>query len=307
MPGTKEKAGIFASLKDIFGSLVEFSAGGINNNNSSQHFTIKNNNINLNLNVFLQPKDTAAYVTIPSETADPTPAQIEQFTNLLVNSGGFILESTKHNQGMSLSNEYIRENKNNTEKEKFITRHIDSADQDVWRLALMIQKKIRSNKSEEVQEAKLIKQDLQRRGSRYTNIANLGSSGHLESQIMPAYKEIMSGEGTVYEKEKRFHDFYEEIVNNCATAVFISARRTLNEYMNEIEGKVHSIKQFHLNLNEINIYGFGKENKEMIKQIYAKVGEKKKKWHILELRQTPDVNNIKIWKLTLVIDVKDKI
>lgn len=216
----------------------------------------------------------------------------QQLQQALENSPeGIMIGDRKVEQNLLPAAEYNRDKDDDVDA--FITTAIPQIDQSMWRVALLMANKMKSIVQKDRDEVARLKEQLSQYGARGRNIANLGSSNHLQTLIMPAYEGFLK---TGEEGKKAFLKYYNDIVDHCPTAVFVHIFETDAEILEETIRKVKGVRKY--NQNEVCVFGAGKTNWSKIETLKDSLQENQED---LRIEQFNFTNQNGATKLSIII------
>jgi len=208
-----------------------------------------NNILNITLNV-----------SNPSDLDKGRLAELESTIRQAINSGdGFSFINEKTNEPRQLIEEYSKSDEKEESRE-FIAENIPPSDQSIWYTALILKSEFEKGNTANV--ARIKDQMIMSRGDRGRNIANLCSSGYLESLIIPL-------KNTVGDDTKIFNDIYETIVEQVPFAIFVASNMGEVEIKEELLIKIKQAKNY--GWNKVTIHGIGEDNVKTIQKLMYKI------------------------------------
>jgi hypothetical protein len=155
---------------------------------------------------------------------------------------------------------------NNQETDKdllsFVLTSIPTRDQSLWKAGLLLRKC--SQREEYAAVANIKKDMITADGLRGKNIANLCSADYLETEIIPAYKAL-----TDVEKSEDFLQFYDALVTQTPTSIFVGAQHTEVSLKKELLDKIEYARKY--SAPYIKVHAIGRSHvmlaREVIKEI----------------------------------------
>ena len=151
-------------------------------------------------------------------------------------------------------------------------RILPSKDYALWYAGLILRKHFNEGDKETVTQ---IKTDMMNidiiRGK---NIANLCSAGYLESDIIPTFNSLSENQ-----KMQDFLPYYEQLVTQTPTSIFISNKHNSTSLKNEVLEKIEFAKKY--SAQSVRLYALSEKNVSLGKTIIAELSERTKKEKII--------------------------
>lgn len=139
----------------------------------------------------------------------------------------------------------------------FIEEKLPKKDVSIWHSALILREQHESGKKEKVRILK--QQMISNSGQRGANIANLCTTGYLESHLIPLHKHLVEELGN----ETEFQRQYELIVEDTIFTVFCSIIDTNEELEKEIVEKIDIVKKY--GWDRVYVHAIGQSNVKNVK------------------------------------------
>ncbi len=147
----------------------------------------------------------------------------------------------------------------------FVTKSLPLKDQALWKAGLLLRQYFKSGENELVVQ---IKNDMvQTDQIRGKNIANLCTAGYLESEIIPMHEKL-----TDLERSEDFTKFYEALVTQTPTSVFVGVIHNEKSLRVELLNKIEYAKKY--SAPYIKVHALGRHNVELAIKILKEVREK---------------------------------
>lgn len=169
---------------------------------------------------------------------------------------GHLIEETGVKDDIKLIEE--SSSKKSIQKElTFIEEKLPKKDVSIWYSALILKEQHEAGEKEKV---RLLKQQIiVNSGQRGANIANLCTTGYLESHLIPLYKHLVEELGN----EAEFIRQYEVIVEDTILTVFCSIIDKPEELEKEIIEKINRVKDY--GWDRVYIHAIGQSNVKNVK------------------------------------------
>lgn len=144
----------------------------------------------------------------------------------------------------------------------FIEKSLPVKDQALWKAGLLLREYFSRREKEVVSQ---IKDDMMRTDIiRGKNIANLCTAGYLESEIISMHKAL-----TDLERSEDFRKYYEALVTQTPTSVFVGVSHNEKTLKKELEDKVEYAKQY--SAPHIKVHALGKHHVQLATTILKEI------------------------------------
>lgn len=207
---------------------------------------------------------------LPNEGEIPK-EQITEATKItqkiLAQGKGFLVVTPQSQANLQLIDKYSKKDKD-IELREFIQKKLPQRDRSIWYSALILREQFSKGNKNEVNRLKT-EMSISNPG-RGGNIANLCSTGYLESHIIPLYKFLVDEKG----KEQLFLKIYETIITEFPFAVFVSQEKSLKDLHNEVKTKIDMVKKY--GWEKVSVHGIGEDNVKKIMKITMEIQKENK-------------------------------
>lgn len=155
--------------------------------------------------------------------------------------------------------------KNDPNLYNFVTKSLPSKDYALWNAGLLLRQHFKNEKNDLVIQ---IKNDMiQTDPIRGKNIANLCTAGYLESEIIPMHDKL-----TDLERSEDFTKFYEALITQTPTSVFVGISHTEKSLREELLYKIEYAKKY--SAPYVRVHALGRHNVELAIKVLKDIRER---------------------------------
>lgn len=184
-------------------------------------------------------------------TSEQITPQLTEAIKSAIQSTPFQLSSESTEQSLKKIEEFSSQDKSDLPFQ-FVNSRIPPEDKYLWLSALMLRKASQRGSREQVRTIK--DQMVSQSGQKGRNIANICNSGYLEEYIIPWYKHYVEEE----DDRESFYENYKLIVEQLLFVVFVSGSSSIEVIKAEVEFKVQSVLNAHM--DKLFIHALGDTN-----------------------------------------------